>query len=541
MKESLTDDERAAIRARLADKAWRMRNLYLILDEAGQVTPLRLRDEQRQFLKRRHTRNFVPKARKLGMSTIIVLDYLDECLWNPHSVVGHIDLRAKDAYDKLQIARFAWEQGPNHPDPGIAEVWRSLHRVNPLTTDNDGELAWKNGSRQTAGTGYTGKTPTRLHVSEYGPIASQFPRKAAGIKRGSMNAVPATGIVDVETTMEGGRFGECYALFKLALGAAGKDRLTALDWLLHFFPWWNHPSYRLEHQQPHNADTLEYFAELKAKHGIELPPDRMAWWEIKRKEQGEDMWQQFPSVVEECDRHVVAGQIYPELTTLRARRRVREFEPEPHLPMFTFWDLGSSNNTAGWLIQPAGKDHNWLDWSAGEGLGAGGVAAVIRAWEAAHGPLDGHFLPHDAEITDKGSGKTYKAQLIEAGVPSHLVHVVPRTPDIWVGIGELRKLLPNSWFHSRCDRELRSDTGAPLPSGVGRLESYRLQPATAGGVLREAPLHDICSHTADAARTYAEAQAAGLVRGSLTAAGRREAARVVSGFRPAIKRGVRTR
>ena len=49
---------------------------------------------------------------------------------------------------------------------------------------------------------------------------------------------------------------------------------------------------------------------------------------------------------------MVAGAIYPQMTALRSQGRVRDFEPEPGLPIFTFWDLGSGDNSAGWLIQP---------------------------------------------------------------------------------------------------------------------------------------------------------------------------------------------
>lgn len=512
MNDDLTPEELERFGALLRSKQWRLRNLYLILDEDGKTIPLVLRPEQEQFLGERHSQNFVPKARKLGMSTVIVIDYLDECVFNPNRSCGHIDLKDTDAHDKLQIARFAWKNGPLHPDENIAALWRIIQEENPMTGDSAGALEWLNGSRQTAGVSYTGKTPQRLHVSEYGPIAAQFPKKAQEIKRGSMNAVPITGIKDVETTMEGGRFGECYHIFKLGLKVAG-HALTPLDWKIHFFPWQNHPSYRLPGHAPNEAETIKYFAEIKAKHGIDIPLDRQAWYEIKRREQGEDMFQQFPTVVEECDMAVVAGQILTVMTSLRAKGRIREFEPEPNLPKFTFWDLGASDNSAGWLIQPCGKDDNWLDWCAGEGMGAKGVADVIHAWETKHGPIAHHYVPHDAKITDKGSGKTYLAQLVEAGVPLHRITVVNRTPDVWVGINDLRALLARAYFHSRTDVEIKTETGASVPSGVGRLEGYRRTPQTAAGAIRVMPFPDICSHTADAARTFAEARSAGLIHG----------------------------
>lgn len=521
--------ELGELQRKLSDPWWRIENLYLILTEGGERVPLKLRGEQRQFLESRHNRNFIPKARKLGMSTVIVLKNGDECLFTPDFSAGIIDLAEKDAFDKLQIFRFAWENGPLHPDPAIATLWRLIHEANPLTRDRDGRMEWANGSVYQAGTSYVGKTPQRLHISEYGPISAKFPAKATAIKRGSINAVPPDGIIDVETTMEGGRFGECYQLFQLALSSEGKP-ITKLDWRVHFFSWLNHPSYDLPGHAPSRADILEYFAGIEAKLGAPVPDSKKAWYEKKKAEQGEDIYQQFPTIIEECDRQIVPGQIYPEMKTVRAKGRVRDFEPEKGYPLFTAWDLGSSDNMAGWLIQPAGKDHNVLAWCCGEGAGAAGVASVMREWEMAHGRIHQHLIPHDANLTDKGSGKTYLQQLVECGIPRERIIVVPRIPDLWVGIDEVRRVLPNCWFHSRTDEPVIVETGAKLPSGVGRLEGYRKKLDASTGMLRDVPVHDLCSHTADAFRTYAEALSRDLVQaniGSPTTGG----ARVVSGFR----------
>lgn len=456
----------------------------------------------------------MPKARKLGMSTVIVLDYLDACIWTPGITAAHVDKTLEDAVKKLSIARLAWEQGPNHPDPVIAEIWRALHASNPLIADSATKLAWSNGSIQSAGTSFVGGTPQMLHVSEYGPIAAQQPERSREILRGSINAVPVGGIVDVETTMEGGPFGECYQMFRLAIDAAGQDdQLSPLDWRLHFFAWFGHPSYDLPgstHQL--KAETVEYFDELRERHGIVVPHSRMAWYEAKKREQREQMWTQFPSIPEECVRTTVAGQIYPEVTTLRANGRVREFEHERGLPIFTSWDLGVSDSTSGWVLQPAARDLLWLGWYEGEGHGAAKVADIIRGWEAMFGRrFSAHFVPHDAVTRDKGSGRTWVDHLVSAGIPRETIVIVPRTPDVWVGINALRNLLPRSWFHRRCDAERLDDNGVRLPSGVDTLENYRKAPPTPGGVLREMPLHDKCSHSADAARTFAEAWERGMV------------------------------
>ena len=529
-------DPIASLADKLRDKWWRMTHLYLIRTGSGKVEVLKPNANQIEFHRNRHTRNFVPKARKLGMSTFIVLDYLDTCLFPPLDDVGrpviveagHVDLTQPNAFKKLDMARLAWNRGPTeHPDPHMRTLWKAIHKANPLEKDAGGLLSWANGSRQEAGVTFTGTTPLRLHVSEFGPISSRSPAKASEIMTGPMEAVLKSGIIDIETTMRAGQYGECFGIFELAKATNGAPK-SELDWMLHFFSWLAHPDYDLPGLVPHNAATIEYFAGLERSHGLIVPLSRQAWYEAKGKTLRDKIFQEFPTVIDELSRASVPGQIYPEMTRVRVEGRVRAFNMEVGPPTFTSWDLGSSDNMAGWFLQPAGKDHNFLDWTAGEGQGAAAVAMKIREWEAAHGPIAMNFIPHDAEITDKGSGKTYVSQLVECGIPRNKICVVPRIPDLWVGVDEVRKILPNCWFHERCDQKITTETGGKLPGGVGRLEGYRKRIDHSTGIPRDVPVKDWCDHTADALRTYAEALSRNLVIANIRTG---RGATVVGGFR----------
>ena len=531
LEAATSDSAQAKIMELMKDKWWRMNNLYLILDERGIIFQFKMRHEQESFFRTRHDKNFVPKARKLGMSTLIVLDYLDRCLFTSNYRCGVIDLKQDDAQSKLAIARFAYDHGPiDHPDPGIRFMWKQvIHKLNPLINPSLGKLEWKNGSIYTAGTSYTGKTPLALHISEFGPIASQFPKVAENIVRGSMNAVPMGGVTDVETTMEGGRIGECYHIFEQAKIATKLDDLSELDWRMHFFSWLGHPSYRLHKRAPTKQATLDYFNKIKQSHGRwieekfgwvggEVPADRQAWWEKKRTDLRDLIWQQFPTVIDECDMAAVIGQIYPEMAQVRNERRVLAFNPEPHLPFFVSADLGSSKNTALWLHQPAGKNHNVIDCAFGETadplkpLGAAWVANKFRQWEETYGFIAQLVVPHDAHTTDKGGGLTYVETLVKCGVPRQKITVVPRTPDVWVGIDATRRALPNCWFHSRCDEVVINHEGIKYPSGVARLENYRVKVTPETGEQRNPFKDGVCDHAADGFRTYWEGDEQSLVR-----------------------------
>ena len=295
-----------ALFRQLSNKAWRMNNLYQVLTgEEGrmEIKPFRLRPDQERLYKERHNRNFIPKARKLGMSTAIVLDYLDECIWShPDNPIhaAHVDFRDDDAKAKLDMAKLAWDKGPEHPNPAIAGIWKQLHERNPLVTRNEGELVWQNGSKQQASTSFMGGSPSRLHISEFGPMSVKFPLRAAAVKQGTFNALVASGIIDVETTMEGGMMGECSAIFQLAMSTMDKTQFNPLDWKMFFVPWYVHPDYDLPGEVPHNPDIIEYFAKLEISDGVKLPLSRQAWYEAKKAEQKSSMFTQFPTVVREC-------------------------------------------------------------------------------------------------------------------------------------------------------------------------------------------------------------------------------------------------
>jgi hypothetical protein len=506
----------ADIVAKLADKGWRMRNLYQILpedDADGGMIPFVLRAEQEQYLRERHHRNMTPKARKLGMSTLIVIDYLDECITTPKTHCAHVDFKEDDAFKKLDIARMAWKSGPSHPNPVIALIWRYIHEHNPLISEATGCLQWANGSKQEAGTSFMGGTPRRLHWSEAGPMSAQAPDRARKVKRGSLNAIGAGGIIDIETTMEGGEGTIARDIFDLALASVGKP-LTRMDWRLHFFPWFGHPSYDLPGHVPNLDDTHKYIAEMRTKHGIELPMSRWAWYEKKKLEQKEDIWTQFPTIAEECVRAIVSGQIFPDMVTLRSKGRVRPLSIEDRHPLFTFWDIGN-DGLAVWLGQMPSRDILWHRFKLVTGQGATAAAELIREFEGEFGrTIAKHFFPHDVDYRDKGYSKTYRQQLIEAGIPNHKIITVPIAGDKWDAINNVRDRISRFWFDESCEERQRDAFGEEMPSGVQCLLNYRTKPKAANGELRPYPLHDDHSHGADAMLTFGCADEMGFLNAS---------------------------
>ena len=204
------------------------------------------------------------------------------------------------------------------------------------------------------------------------------------------------------------------------------------------------------------------------------------------------------------------GAIYGSVIALlrEAGKVGADFAYNEQEPLYTSWDLGLSDHTAIWLVQSWGGQVYWLDHYAANQFPLEHYAGKIREWENRYGRIAAHFLPHDAARRDP-HGQSYVESLAAQGI--HAVRVVPRTPDIWRGINVLRGLLSKSWFHRNTLSQRVNLRGEKEPSGLSCLEMYRTAPAGASGTCRETPLHDASSHSADAARTFAEAHSHGMV------------------------------
>lgn len=209
----------------------------------------------------------------------------------------------------------------------------------------------------------------------------------------------------------------------------------------------------------------------------------------------------------------IEGAIYGELIDkLRAQKRVADFPPEKGVSAYTFWDIGMSDYGCIWLVQFSGRDILMLDYVSATGQPASWYCGKVAEWERLHGvTVRGNYLPHDANTRDKGSGKTYVQSCQDAGLVN--VRVVPRTPDLWLGINELRLLLPRCFIHAtNCGREELKENAQP--SGIDCLEYYHRREENVNGIIGEQPVHDEFSHGADALRTMAEAHRLGMIEGT---------------------------
>lgn len=200
------------------------------------------------------------------------------------------------------------------------------------------------------------------------------------------------------------------------------------------------------------------------------------------------------------------GAIYaPEIKWLRWQGRVQHMPYNPLLPVHTGWDLGWDDATAIWFAQVQDNELRVIDYYEASGAPLQHFAQVLADRGYTYGK---HFLPHDVEVHELGSGKSRASILREMGVR---VNTVPKhgVPD---RIAAVQATLPICRFNE-----------ARTMEGLDRLALYRREYDEKKGVFREQPLHDWTSHAADAFGTLVMGIQSRLKAGSGNASGQTHA------------------
>jgi hypothetical protein len=173
---------------KLADKLWRMHNLYYIQTKDSKLIPMPLNNAQRDYLSKRGTRNYILKARQLGFSTLGLIDLLDETIYNKNVNSAVICHEKQKVIKLFEIIKRAYEHLPDDS------------RLKPrVSIENRNELYFPDiGSKIYVTMDTRGETVHNLHVSELAFISNSEQRLAA-----TLESVPKGGRITYETTANG--------------------------------------------------------------------------------------------------------------------------------------------------------------------------------------------------------------------------------------------------------------------------------------------------------------------------------------------------
>jgi phage terminase large subunit len=183
----------------------------------------------------------------------------------------------------------------------------------------------------------------------------------------------------------------------------------------------------------------------------------------------------------------VKGAYYgKEINQAEIDGRITSVPYDPRLPVHTSWDLGMADSTVIWFTQTVGAETRWIDCLKGEGVGLDWYVRQLKDRPYNYGR---HYLPHDVQVREMGTGKSRKEVLDGLGLRDIEVGKALPVAD---GIQALRMLLATSWFDK-----------AKCKEGLEALRMYRREWDDKRQEFRPHPLHDWTSHYADAAREFA--------------------------------------
>ena len=462
----------------LADKAWRLRNLYKIKDKEGNIIDFTPNWAQ-EVLYRPHYLNIILKARQLGVTTYFAILFLDTCLFN-HNVNAAIVADSKPVAREILIdkVKFAYDNLPDFIKNSI-----------PAFRDNVHEMRFANGSVFRVATSLRGGTIQLLHISEFAKICQENPTKANEIISGALNTVQAGQFVCIESTARG-REGHFYNICREAQSLQdSKADLGKLDWKLWFFPWWRHPDYVINSKNVLiTKDMQEYFSNLESKEII-LSPEQKAWYIKKMQTQGEYMKREYPSTPDEAFESANEGFYFAkQISQARQEKRICYLPYDENAKTFSAWDIGIGDSCAIWVFQLVGKEIHVIDYyeNSDEAL------AHYTKWIKSKPYIfERHYLPHDAAAREKGSGKSFADIAREQGLK---IEIVPRQSNELFGIECLRNMMIRMFFDSsKCEK------------GIKAVENFRKEWNEKLGCYRERSFHDWSSHGSKALIYAAEA------------------------------------
>jgi phage terminase large subunit len=166
--------------------------------------------------------------------------------------------------------------------------------------------------------------------------------------------------------------------------------------------------------------------------------------------------------------------------------RVGKVPYDPAVRVTTAWDLGIGDSTAIWFVQIVGKEVHLIDYYEASGQALSHYVKVLTDKNYLY---QKHFLPHDVQARELGTGMTRLRVLESLGLRAGFhgpIEIAPRQQDE-EGINAARMMLPRCWFDAEKCRK-----------GIEALKLYRTEWDDEKRVFKRKALHDWTSHAADA-------------------------------------------
>lgn len=221
-----------------------------------------------------------------------------------------------------------------------------------------------------------------------------------------------------------------------------------------------------------------------------------------------------------CDFNAaMPGAYYAEILSRAEREgRIAPLPWVPGLPVGTAWDIGASDSTAIWFWQEVNGRVRIVNYLEAAGVG---LEYYIKKVQSLPYVYADHALPHDAGHQRLGmTVDSISAMLSRQGLRNR---VLSRDDDLSVAINNTRQFLATVEITTDPEPlpgETRDDARARMGRGLDAIRQYRRRWSEKNQRYDDKPLHDWCSHAADAVRYLARASERSLSRRAADPSGR---------------------
>lgn len=293
----------------------RVDNLYRVRDKlTGKARPFARNAPQKQFAKNRTGSDMILKCRQVGFTTDSCIRALDYVLWTENMVTGIMAHKQNAVLTIFKdIVKFSYEHFVK--DFGwLYNPTRMTDSSTSLSFKDDG-LGRSLNSVMYVMFDFRSKTPRLLHISEAHFIEDDR-------LLGSLNGVPETGEIILETTPNG-MGGEFYRLW-----SEYRKRPKASPYKGFFIPWYEYyPELPEKYPAEWPDDMTDHEKYLQKEHGDKITPQHL-WWRritIQKRCQGDlaKFEREYPSNDQDCFLTNEAG-VFPRNVIVAQQKNVAE-------------------------------------------------------------------------------------------------------------------------------------------------------------------------------------------------------------------------
>lgn len=460
----------------LASQKWRLNNLYHIVDRNGNSIKFKLNPVQESVYDNLHTRNLILKARQLGMSTFAVIYLLDEAIFNPNLSAGIVSYSLEHAQHIFKrIIGHALDSLDDWVKPLAAVVQRSAR-----------EITFANGSFLRVDTTLRGGAYQLVLVSEFGKTCARNPLKAEEVITGTLQTVPITGKIIIESTGEGNE--GFYAEMTNAAVQRGNDNLSPLEYKSFFFPWFRESAYVMSQPVTYDVALTDYFTKIEKESGVTLSLPQRYWYAHQKSILGEKIKQEFPSTVAESFLSSSDAYYFQQLIE-QAYQEHRCLHTNPYDPLahvYVAMDIGVNDLTVMVFFQVVHGEIRIIDYYEDKNKGVDFYARYLQ--QDKKYLYHTIFLPHDAAHRDGiVVENTYERDFKRLFAQTNTKFIVLKRTDKNIQISNAKLKF------SRCVFNL--SRVKPL---LDQLAKYRKKWSEQFGKYLDEPYHDISSNFSDA-------------------------------------------